>query len=201
MNGAHDMGGMHGTGPIDTDPNDPLFHAELGAEGLRHHAGSWLPWPLEHRHVPSCQREPASDRLPQQQLFRALAEGVERLAVDTGMISAEELATGEAAGVAVAPSPTRRVCPQFLPRAPVPSWTTMFRLGSWPEPGVLVRDITTTGYTACRATAGAGSAPSTATTASTSFPTPTPMAWGRSRSIATASASAARPVGRHGAGK
>ena len=28
MNGVHDLGGMHGMGPIDTDPNEPLFHAE-----------------------------------------------------------------------------------------------------------------------------------------------------------------------------
>ena len=28
MNGAHDLGGMHGFGAIDPDPNEPLFHAE-----------------------------------------------------------------------------------------------------------------------------------------------------------------------------
>ncbi len=28
MNGAHDLGGMHGLGPIDPDPNEPIFHAE-----------------------------------------------------------------------------------------------------------------------------------------------------------------------------
>jgi nitrile hydratase len=27
MNGVHDMGGMHGFGPIELDPHEPLFHA------------------------------------------------------------------------------------------------------------------------------------------------------------------------------
>lgn len=28
MNGVHDMGGMHGMGPIGHDPNEPIFHHE-----------------------------------------------------------------------------------------------------------------------------------------------------------------------------
>ena len=30
MNGAHDLGGMHGLGPIDPEPEseEPVFHAE-----------------------------------------------------------------------------------------------------------------------------------------------------------------------------
>jgi nitrile hydratase beta subunit len=28
MNGAHDMGGMHGFGPVTPEPNEPVFHAE-----------------------------------------------------------------------------------------------------------------------------------------------------------------------------
>jgi nitrile hydratase beta subunit-like protein len=28
MNGAHDMGGMHGFGPVIPEPNEPVFHAE-----------------------------------------------------------------------------------------------------------------------------------------------------------------------------
>ena len=26
MNGVHDMGGMHGMGPIKPEPNEPVFH-------------------------------------------------------------------------------------------------------------------------------------------------------------------------------
>ena len=75
MNGAHDMGGMHGMGPIDTDPNDPLFHAEWErrAFAITLALGFHGRWNIDA--VPPCPREPASARLPQQQLFRALAEG------------------------------------------------------------------------------------------------------------------------------
>ena len=26
MNGVHDMGGMHGFGPVAAEPNEPVFH-------------------------------------------------------------------------------------------------------------------------------------------------------------------------------
>src|SRR5207249_10405661 len=26
MNGVHDMGGMHGLGPVEREPNEPVFH-------------------------------------------------------------------------------------------------------------------------------------------------------------------------------
>ena len=28
MNGVHDMGGMHGMGPVDPEPNEPVFHED-----------------------------------------------------------------------------------------------------------------------------------------------------------------------------
>jgi nitrile hydratase subunit beta len=28
MNGVHDMGGMHGMGPIEAERDEPVFHAE-----------------------------------------------------------------------------------------------------------------------------------------------------------------------------
>ena len=28
MNGAHDLGGMHGFGPVEAEPNEPVFHEE-----------------------------------------------------------------------------------------------------------------------------------------------------------------------------
>ncbi len=28
MNGMHDLGGMHGFGPVDPEPNEPVFHHE-----------------------------------------------------------------------------------------------------------------------------------------------------------------------------
>src|SRR2546425_68806 len=34
MNGIHDMGGMHGFGPVEPDPNEPVFHSRW--EGRQH---------------------------------------------------------------------------------------------------------------------------------------------------------------------
>src|SRR6185436_18094244 len=43
MNGIHDMGGMHGMGPIEHDPNEPVFHEpwEGRAWGLVRAVGPW----------------------------------------------------------------------------------------------------------------------------------------------------------------
>ncbi len=96
MNGAHDMGGMHGMGPIDTDPNDPLFHAEWErrAFAITLALGFHGRWNID------TSRHARENRHPLDYLsssyFELWLKGVERLAVDTGMISAEELATGEA---------------------------------------------------------------------------------------------------------
>ena len=32
MNGVHDMGGMHGFGPIDHEVNEPVFPCSVGRE-------------------------------------------------------------------------------------------------------------------------------------------------------------------------
>ena len=48
MNGVHDMGGMHGMGPISHEANEPVFHADGKAGYTRWIARSALstngPW-------------------------------------------------------------------------------------------------------------------------------------------------------------
>ena len=72
MNGVHDMGGMHGLGPIDAEPNEPVFHApwERRVFALTPAVGAW---PLEHRRRTPRERDPAAGRYLEQ-LLRALAE-------------------------------------------------------------------------------------------------------------------------------
>ena len=46
MNGVHDMGGMHGFGPVEPEPNEPAFHGHGKAASSRMHArhghaGGW----------------------------------------------------------------------------------------------------------------------------------------------------------------
>jgi len=49
MNGVHDMGGMHGMGPIQYEKNEPVFHARWEARtfALLFAMGAWGKWPLD----------------------------------------------------------------------------------------------------------------------------------------------------------
>ena len=49
MNGIHDMGGMHGMGPIQHEKNEPVFHHawEGRVFALRRAAGAWGKWNID----------------------------------------------------------------------------------------------------------------------------------------------------------
>jgi nitrile hydratase len=49
MNGVHDMGGMHGMGPIPYEANEPVFHApwEGRVFALRRAMGAWQRWNID----------------------------------------------------------------------------------------------------------------------------------------------------------
>ena len=76
MNGGHDLGGMHGFGPINPEPEaeEPVFHAEWERRvfGLILRRGSGQ---MEQRHVAPCPRTPTSRRLSAALLLRKLAGG------------------------------------------------------------------------------------------------------------------------------
>ena len=44
MNGVHDMGGMHGMGPMEAEKNEPVFHATLGSANVRSRCEPWGLW-------------------------------------------------------------------------------------------------------------------------------------------------------------
>jgi len=49
MNGVHDMGGMHGMGPIEREKNEPVFHApwEGRVFAMTRALGAWRKWNLD----------------------------------------------------------------------------------------------------------------------------------------------------------
>ena len=49
MNGVHDMGGMHGMGPIQPEKNEPVFHSpwESRVFALSRALGAWRKWNLD----------------------------------------------------------------------------------------------------------------------------------------------------------
>jgi len=100
MNGAHDMGGMHGMGPIEHEQDEPVFHSrwEARAFALTRAMAAWGKWNIDaSRH----QREliPAADYLRMSYYEKWIA-GLEALAVKRGLVTAAELETGKAAAEA-----------------------------------------------------------------------------------------------------
>lgn len=49
MNGIHDMGGMHGMGPIRAEEHDPVFHEpwEGRVYAITRAVGAWRKWNLD----------------------------------------------------------------------------------------------------------------------------------------------------------
>ena len=102
MNGAHDLGGMHGYGPINPEPEaeEPVFHAawEKRVFGLNLAAGALGRWNIDiSRHA--RERQLPVDYLRHTYYENWLA-GLEKLLVEKGLVTAEELAAGKASGPA-----------------------------------------------------------------------------------------------------
>lgn len=105
MNGVHDMGGMHGLGPIVLEADEPVFHErwEARALALNLAAAAWGRWNLDaSRH----QREliPGPDYLRMSYYEKWIA-GLEALIRNAGLVSAEELSTGRPAPGSAKASP------------------------------------------------------------------------------------------------
>lgn len=92
MNGAHDLGGMHGFGPVVPEPDEPAFHAdwERRAFGLTLAMGAWRRWNLDMSRSAREQMPPAeylATTYYEHWLF-----GLERLLVEHGLVTADEIA-------------------------------------------------------------------------------------------------------------
>jgi nitrile hydratase beta subunit len=113
VNGAHDLGGMHGFGPVAAEHGEPVFHAdwERRAFGLTLAMGAWRRWNLDMSRFAREQMPPAeylATTYYEHWLF-----GLERLLVEHGLVSADELA--DALARASAPDPA---ADPASPRAP-----------------------------------------------------------------------------------
>ena len=112
MNGAHDLGGMHGLGPINPEPEaeEPVFHTEWEKRvfGFTLAAGFLGKWNIDmSRH--SRERQHPIDYL-KHTYYENWFAGLKKLLVETGLISPEELETGKARGLA--DKTTRKLVPK-----------------------------------------------------------------------------------------
>ena len=96
MNGVHDVGGLHGFGPVRPEPDEPVFHAGWERRVLALHVGLGLAghWTLdEFRHA----REtlPPAEALAAS-YYETVLGGVERVATAHGLLDLDELEAGRA---------------------------------------------------------------------------------------------------------
>ncbi len=100
MNGVHDMGGMHGFGPIAPEPenSEELFHAEWEkrAFALTLAAGFLGQWNIDEARHARESLEPAL--YTRASYYEKWFEAVCKQVVDKGLVTPEELASGKAEG-------------------------------------------------------------------------------------------------------
>jgi len=102
MNGGHDLGGMHGFGPInaEAEAKEPVFHAdwEKRVFGLVRAIGALGKWNSDRARSAREQQHPV-DYLRHSYYENWLA-GLEKMLVEAGLATAEELASGQASQLA-----------------------------------------------------------------------------------------------------
>jgi nitrile hydratase beta subunit len=96
VNGVHDMGGMHGFGPVQPEPNEPVFHSDWEARvlALNRALGYARAWNID------MSRAAIENLPPEVYLTRSYYEKwalrMERLLIDLGLVGADEIAAGRA---------------------------------------------------------------------------------------------------------
>ena len=97
MNGVHDMGGMHGMGPIQYESNEPVFHEPWEARvfALNRAVRAWRKWTTDaSRHAVELIPAPEYLRMSYyEQRLHALIE----LMVKSGLVTRAEVESGKPA--------------------------------------------------------------------------------------------------------
>ena len=148
MNGVHDMGGMHGMGPIQHEENEPVFHHDWEGRVYAMNAAlmAFHKWTLDawRHHIEVI---PPADYL-RMSYYEKWLEAMERRVVQYGFVSREELQNGKASpGPAKAtPALTVAMARNFgrnLPPSNDPSIKPFFHTGE----RVRARNINPVGHT------------------------------------------------------
>jgi len=96
MNGVHDMGGMHGLGPVVIEKNEPVFHAQWEARvlALNLACGFLRRWNIDMSRY-SRERIPPAEYLAAT-YYEKWLRGLEMILVEQELVTAKELETGRA---------------------------------------------------------------------------------------------------------
>lgn len=100
MNGVHDMGGMHGMGPVEIEKNEPVFHAEWEKRLFALRLAC-----IFHKKWNGNMNRYAVERMPPVAYLAAtyyekVLFGLETLLVEQEVVTGKELESGRAAGKA-----------------------------------------------------------------------------------------------------
>ena len=102
MNGPHDLGGMHGLGPINPEPEaeEPIFHADWEKRmfGLNLAAGFLGKWNLDISRYARERQHPVA--YLRHTYYENWLVGLETLLMEAGLVTPDELATGKSVGPA-----------------------------------------------------------------------------------------------------
>jgi len=96
VNGVHDMGGMHGFGKVEPETNEPAFHAAWEARVLAMQRALRFTraWNIDMSRD-AIERLPAHVYLSAS-YYEKWALGIERKAIECGLIDADEIESGRA---------------------------------------------------------------------------------------------------------
>jgi nitrile hydratase len=105
MNGAQDMGGVQGFGPVQPEPNEPVFHAEWEKRALALTLAMAMPggWNIDMSRFARENRQPGEYLA--MSYYEIWIAGLEKLMAERGLVSPQEIAAGHAIG---APKPVAR---------------------------------------------------------------------------------------------
>ena len=95
MNGAHDLGGMHGFGAIDREANEPVFHSdwERRVFALTMAMGATGEWTIDQGRFARENRPPAAYLT--KTYYELWLAGLEQLLAETELVAPAEVAAGK----------------------------------------------------------------------------------------------------------
>jgi nitrile hydratase subunit beta len=156
MNGAHDLGGMHGFGPVVIEPDEPVFHAEWERRtfALNLAMGAWRRWNIDMSRFAREQMPPAEYLATS--YYEHWLWGLERMLEQHGFLTRTEAHRRTREGAAVPPRASVEPQPGALRPEGVPRLLRNRRAARLNDPvppkfkagdGVLARNMNPVGHT------------------------------------------------------
>jgi nitrile hydratase beta subunit len=135
MNGAHDMGGMHGFGPVQPEPDEPVFHGEWEKRAFALTLAMAMPgqWNIDMSRFAREYRDPAE--YLSMSYYQIWFAALETMLKERDLISDDEIVVGHALGPAksvkrvLSPSDVLRVLHRGRPTERETNTQTAFKAG------------------------------------------------------------------------